>query len=266
MRVQVNGTTLNYDEQGAGRALLLIHGIGGSGQDWSPVIPAFAATARVVAVDVRGFGLSDKPPGPYNARLWADDLAALWLKLELGRGFVLGHSMGGVIAQRLVLDHPEVLLGAMLMSTSSMVKEAASVNWERQADEIERDGLGPMTERRQAGYTDEFRREHPEALAADERRLRLNEPHAYAAAARAVARYNFTDELASVRMPVLIIQGLDDKQTPPGGSVILSRTLPGSRLEMLEHCGHNVYTDQPQRLIDLVSGFVRDVTSAADTE
>lgn len=259
MQADVNGTTLYYEEQGSGRSLLMIHGIGGSALDWAGVVPELAKAARVIGVDVRGFGRSAKPPGPYSAAQWAADLAALLEQIDAAPAVVLGHSMGGVIAQRLLLDHRELVDAAILQSTSSQVKEQAAAFWEGQAAEIERDGLRPMIERRQAGYSEAFKREHPEVLEADERRLRFNEPHAYAAAARAVARYNFTDELRDVRMPVLIIQGLDDTQTPPGGSVIMSRAIPAARLEMLESCGHNVMLDQPQRLIALVQGFLAEL-------
>lgn len=259
MEATVNGTTLHYDEHGNGRPLLLIHGIGGSGLDWAGVVPRLAHDYRVIAVDVRGFGRSQKPPGPYTPAQWAADLAALLRHIGAAPAVVLGHSMGGVIAQRLLLDYAELFEAAILQSTSSQVKEQAAAYWEGQAAEIERDGLGPSIARRQAGYTEEFKREHPDVLAMDERRVRLNEPHAYAAAARAVARYNYTDALKTVRKPVLIIQGLDDTQTPPGGSVIMSRAIPGARLEMLERCGHNVMVDQPDRLVELVLGFLGEV-------
>jgi pimeloyl-ACP methyl ester carboxylesterase len=256
MDLEANGTSIHYESTGSGPLLLLIHGIGGSGQDWENVLPRLAERFTVVTPDVRGFGRSAKPAGPYSASLWAADMAAVLASLTTAPTAVLGHSMGGVIAQRLMLDFPDQVRAAILVSTSSEVKEAASQFWEKQADDIEANGLGQMVTRRQASYTDEFKAAHPEVLDADERRVRLNEPAAYAAAARAVARYNFTAELRGVDKPVLIIQGLDDTQTPPGGSVIMSRAIPGARLEMLEKCGHGVHNDQPDRFVALVTEFM----------
>ncbi|HLZ72331.1 MAG TPA: alpha/beta fold hydrolase [Dehalococcoidia bacterium] len=263
MEANVNGTRIYYEIQGAGSPLALIHGIGGSAMDWGEALPRLAAHCRVLALDVRGFGHSAKPSGPYSPAQWAADVAGVLDAAGMRDVIVLGHSMGGVIAQRLVLDFPQKVRAAIFASTSSEVKEAAAQFWEGQADEIEREGIAPMIARRQAAYTDAFKAAHPEALAADERRVQLNEPHAYAAAARAVARYNFTDELRGLHMPVLILQGLDDKQTPPGGSVIMSRAIPGARLVMIEHCGHNIHSDQPDRFVNEVLGFVAEVTGAA---
>ncbi len=259
MDAYVNGTTIYFEEAGSGPPLLLIHGIGGSADDWATVMPRLAAECRVIANDVRGFGRSEKPKGPYSAEQWAADVAGLLRYLQLGEVVVLGHSMGGVIAQRLLLDYPTQVKAAILASTSSQVNEKAAAYWEAQADDIDKHGLGPMIEAQQAGYTEEYIAAHPEVQAADERRQRMNEPKAYAAGARAVARYNFTEELKSVDRPVLIIQGLDDTRTPPGGSVIMSRAIPGARLEMLEHAGHGVYNDLPDTFIELVLGFVREV-------
>jgi len=263
MEASVNGTRLYYEIAGAGPSLVLVHGIGGSTADWAGVLPRLSAECRVLTLDVRGFGQSAKPSGPYTPAEWAADLAALLEQTGFAPAIVLGHSMGGVIAQRLLLDSPRLLRAAILGSTSSEVKEAAAAFWEAQADDVERNGLGPMIARRQATYTDEFRAAHPEVLAADERRLRLNDPPAYAAACRAVARYNFTEELRSVKKPVLILQGLSDQQTPPGGSVIMSRVIPGSRLEMIENCSHNIMVDEPDRFVALVLGFVRECEAAS---
>ncbi len=260
MEAQVNGTTIFFDEAGSGEPLVLVHGIGGSAEDFASVMPRLAGHCRVIALDVRGFGRSAKPKGPYSAEQWAADVAGLLRYLQCGEAIVLGHSMGGVVAQRLLLDYPTQVRAAILVSTSSQVNEKASAYWEAQADQIEEEGLAPMIERRQAAYDEDFIASHPEVIASDERRLRMNDKKAYAAGARAVARYHFTEELKTVEKPVLIIQGLDDTQTPPGGSVIMSRAIPGDRLEMLEHCGHNVMFDQPEKLITLVLGFVSEVT------
>jgi len=262
MQADVNGTTIYFEEHGSGVPLVLIHGIGGSAEDWASVIPRLAGACRVIAVDVRGFGRSGKPPGPYSAQLWAGDISALLRYLDCGEAVIYGHSMGGVIAQRLVLDYPLQVKAAILQSTSSQVNEKAAAYWEQQADMIASEGLRPTIERRLASYSEDFIAANPQVIAADERRLRLNDPQAYAAGARAVARYNFTEELKLVDKPVLIIQGLDDTQTPPGGSVIMSRAIPGARLEMIEHCGHSVMTDQPNRMVELVLGFVREVEAA----
>ena len=101
--------------------------------------------------DVRGFGLSDKPPGPYSASLFAADLArAARCRSACERVHLGGLSMGGVIAQRFALDHPQRVRSLMLVSTSSEVGPQGAANWQRLADRIEQRGFGDRRARRLA--------------------------------------------------------------------------------------------------------------------
>lgn len=259
MKAAANGIALYYEEHGSGLPLVLTHGIGGSADNWAPVIPALAERYHVITWDVRGFGRSDKPEGPYSAALWAQDLAGLIDALGLPHACILGHSMGGVIAQRFALDFPEKLQALILASTSSQVNERASAHWMGQADEIEREGFAAWVAKQQAGYTKAFLEDHPEQLENDRRRIESNDSAAYAAGARAVAVYNFTPELQQITAPTLILQGLTDPQTPPGGSVIISRNIAGSRLVMLEETGHGIYSEHPEKFVLLVTEFLTRV-------
>ena len=262
MQAIANGINLYFEEHGSGMPLVLTHGIGGSADNWAPVVGALAERYRVITWDVRGFGRSDKPPGPYSAGLWARDLAGLLDALRIERAYIAGHSMGGVIAQRFALDFPEKLAALILASTSSQVNERAAAHWMGQADEIERDGFGAWVAKQQTGYTADFLRAHPEQMENDRRRVEMNDSKAYAAGARAVAAYNFTPELSQITAPTLVLQGLTDPQTPPGGSVIISRNIPGSRLVMLEGTGHGIYGEQPEKFVLLVTEFLAHVERA----
>lgn len=256
MRVAVNGIEIYYEEQGQGTPLLLIHGIGSSTESWVPVVPALATSFRVLTLDVRGFGRSSKPHGPYSAELWARDISALLDATSIKHAVIIGHSMGGVVAQRFALDFSQRLSALILESTSSQVNERATRFWTEQADQIESDGFGAWVERQQASYTAQFLRQNPSQLAEDRRRVAMNESHAYAAGARAVAAYNFTPELSRITAPTMILQGLTDVRTPPGGSVIMNRTIPDSRLIMLEDTGHTIHAERPTRFVSLVREFL----------
>ncbi|MCL6508499.1 MAG: alpha/beta hydrolase, partial [Bryobacteraceae bacterium] len=82
-------------------------------------VPTLSRYHRTLRFDVRGFGRSDKPPGPYSPRLFARDVADLLRALRLTAAHVAGISMGGVIAQRVALDYPELVSSLTLISTSS---------------------------------------------------------------------------------------------------------------------------------------------------
>jgi len=258
MRTTVDGVELNYELTGSGPTIALTHGIGGTGEDFAPIVPALAERYRVLTWDVRGFGRSGRPPEGYSITRFAADLAGLLDHVDAEKAVIMGTSMGGTITQRFILDYPEKTLAAVIMSTSSQVNEAGRQRWFDQADTIEREGMAAWVRRsRPPEQTDEYLAQHPEVLEAEERRIRNNpDARVYAQVARAVADYDYTEELKSVRIPTLVLVGSQDKQTPPGGSVIISRAIPGAELHIIEGPGHTLYREAPETVVELVTAFL----------
>ncbi len=244
-QLQVNGITLHVLQEGSGSDLVLTHGLGSSLEYWLPHVPTLARYHRVLCWDVRGFGASEKPPGPYSPELFAADLAALVRAVGIRAAHFCGISMGGVITQRLALDFPHLVRSMILISTSSQVGEAAARGWQKLADEIERSGFRHSAEAAKRSFSPAFAEQHPEVVEALSRATCANDPRAYAAAARAMSRYNWTEQLRAVEAPTLILQGTDDLLTPPGGSMLMSRHLPRNRLLMIHGAGHNLPIEQP---------------------
>ncbi|MGE0827711.1 MAG: alpha/beta fold hydrolase, partial [Candidatus Binatia bacterium] len=100
---------------------------------------------------------------------------------------------------------------------------------------------------------------HPEQVAIIAERTAKNDPRAYAAAARAIGAFNWTAELPRLQMPTLILQGLEDNLTPPGGSVKLSRGIPHSRLLMLPDCGHVITVEKSEVFTHAMLAFIAGV-------
>jgi pimeloyl-ACP methyl ester carboxylesterase len=265
MRARINGVDLHYELTGSGRTIALTHGIGGSGADWAPIVPRLAERYRVLTWDVRGFGESEKnPEAEHSIAQFARDLAGLLDHVQAGPAYIAGTSMGGTVTQRFILDFPEKTAAAIIMSTSSQVNERARDAWFAQADTIEREGMAAWVRRSRAPHmTEEYLREHPEVLEAEEQRIKSNDPRIYAQVARAVADYNYTEELKSVRVPTLVMVGSEDKQTPPGGSVIISRTIPGARLHILDGLGHGLAREDPDKVLSLILPFLAEVEAQA---
>jgi len=260
MRVAAGEIALNYELEGSGTTLVLTHGLGDTLHFWDNVTPALAAHHAVLRWDVRGFGLSDKPAGPYTPALLAADLAALLDALAIADAHVAGLSMGGVIAQRLALDHPTRVRSLILVSTSSEVGPRGTANWQRLADSIEQRGFGSGARDASRAFSPRFCAAHPEIVAAAGAQTANNDPAAYAAAARAMSDYHWTADLPELRVPVLILQGLADQLTPPGGSVKMQRALPASRLLMVPDTGHSLSIEQP----DLFSAALLAFTAGVD--
>lgn len=237
----------------------MLHGLGNDHHMWDADVAEFSAFHRVLRPDVRGFGRSDKPPGPYSTLMFAEDLAAILDAEGLPVAHLLGHSMGGVIAQRFALEYPSRVSSLTLASTSSEVGDKAAAAWHRLADFVEHHGFDDRTADASRAVSPSFARRCPDAVAELARRNAANDPQGYAAAARAVGDFNFTPELTGVCVPVLILQGLDDQLTPPGGSVKMSRVLPQSRLLLVAEAGHNLPLEQPTLFRASVLAFLGGV-------
>lgn len=258
-RVRIGDLSLNYEREGEGTDLVLIHGLGGDLHAWDADVPALARCHRVLRFDLRGCGASDTPPGPYSPELFARDVEGLLSACAITEAHVLGISLGGVIAQRLALDHPSRLRSLVLVSTSSEVGAAAAAAWQRVAERVERHGLDARTADASRAFAAAFVAAHPEVVAEISRRTAASDPRGYAEAARAASGYHWTAELARVTAPTLILQGLEDQLTPPGGSVKMSRVLPHARLLMVEGAGHNVPIERPEVFRASVLAFTAGV-------
>lgn len=258
-RIAVGDVWLNYAVAGEGPAIVLTHGLGGSLDAWESLAARLSDRYRVVTWDVRGFGRSDKPEGPVTPSTWARDLRDLLATIEIDSAVISGISMGGVIAQRFALDFPETTRGLILISTSSEVGPSARDAWDARADLVEREGMAAgLTPGPALSYSSAYREAHAEAIeAAIRATVASNDPRCYAAACRAVSAYHYTAELQTISCPTLILQGLSDELTPPGGSVIMSRAIPEARIEFIADCGHAIPTEQPEMTFQQLDAFMR---------
>ena len=121
----------------------------------------------------------------------------------------------------------------------------------------ERDGIAALPQAPERIFSPSFLKERPAVVDEYLRSRPANDPHAYAAAARAMARYNYTSDLETLRCPTLVIVGADDVMTPPGGSVIIHRRIAGSRLHIVPEAGHGMLVEQPDTFNRLVLDFLR---------
>ncbi len=117
--VENQGARIYWDEQGQGEPVLLIMGLGYPSAMWHRIRPALAARYRTIALDNRGAGRSDMPPGPYSIRLMASDAAAVLDAAGVESAHVFGVSMGGMIAQEFVLQYPQRVLSLILGCTAA---------------------------------------------------------------------------------------------------------------------------------------------------
>jgi pimeloyl-ACP methyl ester carboxylesterase len=109
--VEANGIDLHVRMAGTGYPLILLHGWPQTSYCWRKLIPLLATHFRVIAPDLRGFGDSEKPEGPYDKRTVATDILEMARSLGYDHALVAGHDIGGRVAYRLTLDHPQFVTG-----------------------------------------------------------------------------------------------------------------------------------------------------------
>jgi pimeloyl-ACP methyl ester carboxylesterase len=265
-KVHVNGIDLYYEVTGSGAPIVLIAGLGYGLWMWHKMVPGLAEDFRVVTFDNRGAGQTDKPEGPYTVQMMADDTGALMDALALKGAAVMGHSMGGFIAQQLVLDRPD-LVGKLILSATNfggpnhvpVTQEALEVIMDRSGDPVElvKRGIAVACA---PGFA-ERRPDVVEELIAY--RLSSPVPPAQYQAQTAVgvgllsAEAAFEHKLGSVQVPTLILFGAHDRVVPPANADLLAREIPDSRIEILPHAGHLFPVEQPEAAVAALVAFLR---------
>ena len=264
--IKTNGINLYYEIHGSGRPLVLIAGLGYDHWMWHKLVPGLAEYLQVIVFDNRGVGQSDKPPGPYNALMLADDAAGLLQALKIEKAVVMGHSMGGFVAQALVLDRPEMVDKLILSATNfggprhiPVLPEALAVLTDTRSDPIERLRRGI-----EISTAPGFAGEHPEIIEEwlDYRLQHPLDPHGYQAQlgvgmALMAEDACFERRLQDVRVPVLILHGQHDKVVPPGNARLLEERCPDAMVEILPDAGHFFPFEAPDRAVKIILDFVQ---------
>lgn len=265
-KIEANGINLYYEIHGSGQPLVLIAGLGYDHWMWHKMVPGLAEQVRVIVFDNRGVGQSDKPPGPYSALMLADDTAGLLEALGIEQAVIMGHSMGGFVAQALVLDRPEMAKKLILSATNfggprhiPVTSEALAVLTDMTGDPIERLRRGI-----EVSTAPGFAQEHPE-IVEEWLRYRVEhpiDPHGYQAQlgigmALMAEEACFERRLKDVHVPVLILHGQHDRVVPPGNARLLEHQCPDATVEILPNAGHFFPFETPERAIKVILDFVQ---------
>ena len=261
-----NHITLAYEITGAGKPLVLITGVGYGRWFWRKVVPGLAKHFQVIAFDNRGAGGSDKPDGPYSVAMMAADTAGLLDALNVKNAYVLGHSLGGYIAQELVVTRPDLVGKLILASTNyggtkviPITPEAMDVLTNRTGDPVElvRRGIAIACA---PGFADR----HPEVVKEllDYRFTNPVPPAQYAAQVAAGAgTMTYSDEIVDQRMraikvPTLILFGEHDKVVPPGNADLMAQKIADARVKIIAGTGHIFPIEDPGATVAAIVEFL----------
>jgi 2-hydroxymuconate-semialdehyde hydrolase len=266
--VEVGGHRIAYTRAGHGPAVLLIHGIPTHAYLWREVTPLLvAAGLEVITLDLLGYGASDKPADTdLGIAAQSKFLVEALRALDWPGGAVVGHDIGGGIAQLIAVDHPQIATHLVLVD--SIVYDSFPEPGIARLKDPAWDGiLGAPTFDLKKGLTKGFTRGMvhleritPEMIGAYEWPFRGVEGRlAYLRAARALRTEELSSRMAAIErleLPTLVVWGAKDVFQPIKEGERLARKMAQGRFEIIDHAGHFLPEDAPDELARLITTFV----------
>lgn len=258
--VRSGGLQLATYEHGSGDPIVMVNGLGASARDWGPLADLLAARARVITFDNRGAGRSSVPKEPFALEQMADDTAAVFDAYGLRSAYLLGHSMGGMVAQLLALRRPKLIERLVLMATHAGARTAVPSTPEARAAMFptEKRPRHELVRRQYSTYVArsflEGQRETFERML-EVRLANLISFDAWQLQLQAILQSERTEQLAGLRVPTLVLHGREDTLIPIANGERLSKLIPGARLVVLDDCGHVPNWEKPQAVAHAVIEF-----------
>ncbi|HVR22375.1 MAG TPA: alpha/beta fold hydrolase [Candidatus Polarisedimenticolia bacterium] len=266
--VENQGARICWDERGHGTPVLLIMGLGYTSDVWYRIRPALAAHYRTIALDNRGVGRSDLPPGPYPIAVMASDAAAVLDAAGIESCHLFGLSMGGMIAQEFALQYPKrvlsLILGCTAAGGSTAVRaepEAAQMLMTRAKMSPEQAAEAPVP----FIYDSTTPRERIDEDIAI-RRPWFPRPEAYTAQLQGILAWEAYSRLSGIAAPTLVIHGESDRLVPPGNAKLIAERIPGAKLVMIPHASHLFLTDQTEVSRHTILRFLNEQAGSAGSD
>jgi pimeloyl-ACP methyl ester carboxylesterase len=263
--VEVDGVHLHYVEAGSGPTLLLLHGLNGSTFSFRLLMPYLTPHFRTVALDIMGFGYSDRPQHrDYSLGAQARLLAGFLDALGVEKASVLGHSLGGAVAMHLALEFPERVDRLILASSASDSETRRGLRSSRlvrpllpvvAAFTVQNQRFRRMS-LRSACYDPAFIT--PEVIEGYMGPTRVR-GHLRALGSLMVdRRKDLPLDPSTIKQPVLIIWGAADRWLPASHAGRLRTLIPNSRVRVIENSGHLVLEEQPEEAAHDIIDFLQE--------
>ena len=250
---------------GSGPALALIHGFGLNRAMWQWQLPALAPHFRVLTYDLLGHGESAPPAGTPDLAMFSGQLRRLMDRCGIERAAVAGFSLGGMIARRFALDHPDRLSALAILHSphdrSPAAREAVRQRVLRAEAHGPAAGVDAALER---WFTPAFRAEAPELIALVRSWIARNDAAVYAQVYRVLAEGDaeLARGLERIACPTLVMTGADDPGNTPAMARAMAGLIPGARLAILPGLRHMALAESPPAVSEPLRAFLREALGA----
>ncbi|MEM0272267.1 MAG: alpha/beta hydrolase [Thermoprotei archaeon] len=265
MKATINGANIYYEVLGSGEPLVLVEGWGYSSWMWYKQ-RVLASSLRLIIFDNRGVGLSDPLDHPYTMGEFAEDLQGLLDHIGVDKAYILGVSMGGMIALEFVLRHPKRVKGLVVCSTGPgrrgkpASQDVLKVMFESPSWDLRASVRRKMSVAFSKRFQDERKEEFEKVL--DLRLPWMPSQGSLINQASAVADFDVLDRLKEIVCPTLIVAGTEDLVVPYENSLELHSRIAPSALHLFRGAGHLVFIECSEGFNRIVLRFIRDVEGA----
>ena len=264
-RAKVNDINIYYEIHGEGYPFLFVRGLSSSLESWPPYsIAQFSKNFKTILFDNRGAGKSDAPDGKYSAKMMAGDIIGLMDALSIKQAYLLGYSMGGCIAQELVLNYSNRITKLILTSSwvgpshgippipeknpfTDMLSLLKEGNYEKVAKNL----TGAL-------FPEEYKKNNPKTIEKVFNNYLNNppSPKGFESQAAYTETYDTYGRLSKIRIPTLILHGTEDVILPVKNAKILAEKIPSAELVLVENTGHGMIVQEnkhwTQKIIDFL--------------
>jgi len=238
---------LYIETQGDGAPVVCIHGLGGSSNNWTPVLGAFEGK-RVIRIDLPGSARSELPAQKLSIDGYVDVIAAALREMKVEQADVVAHSMGTIVAQHLAIRHPQLVKSLALFGPLLAPPDAGREGM-RQRAALARDkgvaGLQEIADAIVKGATsDETKAQRPVALALVRESVMRQSPEGYAQSCEALAGAQAAP-VEQIKVPTLLVTGDQDGVGKPEAVQAMGERIAGAKVVVLSGCGHWTTFEKP---------------------
>lgn len=227
------------EDEGDGDAVVCVHGLGGTANTWTPLLPALARH-RVIRPDLPGSGRSSVE-GPLSIERLVDAVVSACTRLNIKRAHFLGHSMGTIVCQHLAVAQPKLVRSLTLFGPVHALADPARSAVRARAAKVRSDGLAGMHDVAQAlvagALSADTRERQLLAVAFVRESLQRQNPDAYARSCEALADAQAA-AVERIEVAALLITGDEDAVAPPQAVRALAQRFKDARVVVLNRCGH----------------------------
>lgn len=255
--------SLNYVEQGSpnGIPVVFLHGYSDSWHSYESVLPHLPKNIHAFVVTQRGHGNSGKPASGYAPKDFASDIALFVKKLGIGPVIIVGHSLGGVVAQRFVIDYPELTRSLVIIaSTSNFASNETVKEFEKEVMKLS-DPIDSTfaSEFQKATITKPVDAEYFSRLVDESRKLPAR---IWKDIIRELMKQDLSQEIKRISKPTLIFWGDQDVFCSRAHQDVLEKSIRGSKLLIYEGTGHAIHWEEPKRFTNDLIEFINKNNTA----